>query len=382
MGSPQPRANSYARQLSRFNLSPSLRAIYTHPKTKPYTSPNTAQALQSIIARYPKMPFFIKPFFRKPLKLFAIDADTGKPIDPNVRAKTRVTYYELQNGSNGSQKLVAHKSASQVAKGGGEEEAKNSAKAAEEEGKKAGSKGGGSKKEDAPKDNAAKVEQKGNDAVWTPEEDEKLKAMKAENKSWKIISGEMGRAQHVLKTRFKEIGGAAENDQGKKEANGKGGEGQNDKEKQQGGKQGKKNKKSGDNNQQNDKQKKDTKKPTNEKPNGSKKEDSTKKPHSKKEETPRTSTNKTSSKTSHSNRNDNSNKETRFTISDWLTLQEDDMFSFGELQCLSELIGKDLGQSWQRVVAKFFDLTGRRIHPDDVREKFERMALMAEGRKG
>jgi hypothetical protein len=68
-------------------------------------------------------------------------------------------------------------------------------------------------------------------------------------------------------------------------------------------------------------------------------------------------------------------------MTDWLTLQEDDMFSFGELQCLSELIGKDLGQSWQRVAAKFFDLTGRRIHPDDVRDKFERMAVMAQGGK-
>jgi hypothetical protein len=69
-------------------------------------------------------------------------------------------------------------------------------------------------------------------------------------------------------------------------------------------------------------------------------------------------------------------------MTDWLTLQEDDMFSFGELQCLSELIGKDLSQSWQRVAAKFFDLTGRRIHPDDVRDKFERMAVMAQGGKG
>jgi hypothetical protein len=68
-------------------------------------------------------------------------------------------------------------------------------------------------------------------------------------------------------------------------------------------------------------------------------------------------------------------------MTDWLTLQEDDMFSFSELQCLSELIGKDLSQSWQRVAAKFFDLTGRRIHPDDVRDKFERMALMAQGGK-
>jgi hypothetical protein len=67
-------------------------------------------------------------------------------------------------------------------------------------------------------------------------------------------------------------------------------------------------------------------------------------------------------------------------MNDWLTLQEDDIFSFGELQCLSELIAKDLNQGWQRVAAKFFDLTGRRVHPDDVREKFESMAVAAQGK--
>jgi hypothetical protein len=383
------------------------------------------------------MPFFIKPFFRKPFKLFAIDADTGQPLDPNVHRRTRVTYYELAEGSNGSKKLVAHKSPSQITKEGGEAEGKAEAEAEakpaegegskkegggsrkegskKEEASKEGSKKEGSKKEDAPKEGSkkedapkegskkgdeAKVEQKGNDVAWTPEEDEKLKAMKAENKSWKIIAEEMGRAQHVLKARFKEIGGAAGNDQGKKNADGKG---QNDKEKQGGGgqgKQGRKGKKGGDHQQNNQK---DDKNNTNEKSNRDKKEEPSTKPSSKKEEESNKPTskpasiNKPTSKpasakpaskpasakpASISNSANAAANETRFTMTDWLTLQEDDMFSFGELQCLSELIGKDLSQSWQRVAAKFFDLTGRRIHPDDVRDKFERMAVMAQGGKG
>jgi hypothetical protein len=363
------------------------------------------------------MPFFIKPFFRKPFKLFATDADTGQPIDPNVHRKTRVTYYELANGSNGSKKLVAHKSPSNIAKeeGGEQGKAEAEAKPAEGEAKKEGSKKGdtakeGSKKEDAPKEGSkkegskkgeeAKVEQKGNDAAFTPEEDEKLKALKAENTPWRVIAEEMGRAQHLLKARFKEINSTAGDDQGKKDANGKGGEGgkgQNDKEKQNGGnggqgKQGKKGKKGGDNQQNN--QKNDNKNNTNEKSNQEKKESEKKPSSSKKEEESNKPTskpasiNKPTSKpasakpASISNSANAAANETRFTMTDWLTLQEDDMFSFGELQCLSELIGKDLSQSWQRVAAKFFDLTGRRIHPDDVRDKFERMAVMAQGGKG
>jgi hypothetical protein len=347
------------------------------------------------------MPFFVKPFFRKPFKVFAIDADTGQPIDPNVRTKTRVTYYELANSSNGSKKLVAHKSPSVIAKEGGEEGKAEEAKPAEGEAKKEGSKKGdtpkeGSKKDDAPKEGSkkedeAKPEQKGNDVTFTPEEDEKLKALKAENTPWRVIAEETGRAQHVLKTRFKEINITAGDDQGKKDANGKGaegGKGQNEKEKQNGGnggqgKQGKKGKKGGDNqqNQQNHQKKNDN----NDKSNQDKKEAEKKLESKKEEEKPKSSSSKPASIKPSSikpaSKSNNAANETRFTMTDWLTLQEDDMFSFGELQCLSELIAKDLGQSWQRVAAKFFDLTGRRIHPDDVRDKFERMAVMAQGGK-
>ncbi|CAD0055733.1 unnamed protein product [Aureobasidium pullulans] len=48
-----------------------------------------------------------------------------------------------------------------------------------------------------------------------------------------------------------------------------------------------------------------------------------------------------------------------------------DLFSFGELQALSELIGKDMEGMWHRVSAAFFGMTGRRIPAEDIKEKFE-----------
>ena len=66
----------------------------------------------------------------------------------------------------------------------------------------------------------------------------------------------------------------------------------------------------------------------------------------------------------------------RFTMNEWQTLQEDSLFSFGELQCLSELIMRDQSQTWLRIAAAFYDKTGRRVHPEDIREKFESMAAM------
>jgi hypothetical protein len=62
---------------------------------------------------------------------------------------------------------------------------------------------------------------------------------------------------------------------------------------------------------------------------------------------------------------------TAYTLATKPSLTEDDLFSFGELQALSELIGKDMEGMWQRVSAAFFGMTGRRIAAEDIREKFE-----------
>ncbi|EME87863.1 uncharacterized protein MYCFIDRAFT_75694 [Pseudocercospora fijiensis CIRAD86] len=68
--------------------------------------------------------------------------------------------------------------------------------------------------------------------------------------------------------------------------------------------------------------------------------------------------------------------EVRFTMGEWMTLQEDELFTFQELQLLSHIIMRDPSQSWLRVASSFHDKTGRRVHPDDIREKFEAMAAM------
>jgi hypothetical protein len=66
-----------------------------------------------------------------------------------------------------------------------------------------------------------------------------------------------------------------------------------------------------------------------------------------------------------------SSSRTAYTLATTPSLTEDDLFSFGELQALSELIGKDMHGMWQRVSAAFFGMTGRRIAAEDIRDKFE-----------
>lgn len=282
------------------------------------------------------MPFYIKPFFQKPFKLFAIDADTGKPLDPNVRRK--ITYYEVKNGSNGGKKLVAHKSPSN---------ATNKPEKAKAEDKPADA-----KPEEQKKDTGGSGRLKGPDVPFFAEEDEKLKALKGENTPWKQIAEEMQRAQHVLKNRWKEIGKQGGNNQGKKEDGGKKGN-NNGNNKQQGGGKGQQ-----DNNQNQNMGGKRDKNNDNKNANQNNKQE-------------KKAASKVGDKTQ-----DTSNNDTRFTMADWLTVQEDDMFSFGELRCLGALIATDPQMQWRRVAAKFFDLTGRRVHPDDVRDKFESMAAM------
>lgn len=68
--------------------------------------------------------------------------------------------------------------------------------------------------------------------------------------------------------------------------------------------------------------------------------------------------------------------ETRFTLHEWLTLQSDSLFTISELQCLSEIIMRDQSQTWLRIASVFYDKTGRKVHPEDIREKFEQMAGM------
>ncbi|GAB7325552.1 hypothetical protein MBLNU13_g09553t1 [Cladosporium sp. NU13] len=293
------------------------------------------------------MPFFVPPLLRKPFKIFAIDADTNQPIDPNVRTGTRVTYYEVQNSNNGSKRLVAHKTPSQKSKPAVE-----------------------AKKND------------GEDAPWTEEQDKTIIAMKGDNKTWAQIGLEVGRAKREVSARWKLINPnkGQDADAGKKDNGGGGSDkGQQNKggNNQGQGKGGKRNKggANNQNNNQNNNNNNQQKKKNENKQNNNKKDDKNKDQNNNQ----KSYSNKPAAK--QPSNTGNTTNEPRFTMNDWLTLQEDDIFSFGELQCLSELIAKDMNQGWQRVAAKFFDLTGRRVHPDDVREKFESMAVAAERKK-
>ncbi|TKA80153.1 hypothetical protein B0A49_00759 [Cryomyces minteri] len=60
----------------------------------------------------------------------------------------------------------------------------------------------------------------------------------------------------------------------------------------------------------------------------------------------------------------------KFSLEEWKVLNEDDVFSFKELQLLAAIMFKDVDEQCMRVASRFFDKTGRRIHPHDVREKF------------
>jgi len=195
------------------------------------------------------------------------------------------------------------------------------------------------------------------DKEWTAEEDAKLKEMKAQNKTWKEIEGEMGRPKYQLQARFKQIKDT--NDGGEADKKKDNGGDKADKKKDKGGEKADKKKDEGgidkaggggEGNKQ-DKQEKKSKQ---------------EKKQEKKQATKEATGAKAASKSG-------SRRETKFTMQEWTTLQEDELFTFGELQLLTELVKRDQDLFWLRIAANFYDKTGRRVHPDDVREKFEQM---------
>lgn len=109
-------------------------------------------------------------FFHKPFKLFAVDADTGESIDPNVLKRVRYRY-EVRDTTKVSKQVSSKK-----------EEAKPTTE---------------EKKDKGAKD--------GDDGDWTDEKDAMLKAMKSEGKSWAMIGEVMGKSKEQLVARWKEI---------------------------------------------------------------------------------------------------------------------------------------------------------------------------------
>jgi hypothetical protein len=55
-------------------------------------------------------------------------------------------------------------------------------------------------------------------------------------------------------------------------------------------------------------------------------------------------------------------------------LEEDDHYSQVELVLLCRLLHRDQKNLWARIASQFFDKTGRRIHPLDIKEKMTGVA--------
>ncbi|RMX81453.1 hypothetical protein D0867_02633 [Hortaea werneckii] len=305
----------------------------------------------------------------KPFRLIPIDADTGKPTDPNLGRKTYVTYYDVRKSKNGSKSIVAHKSASPSAASGNDKDgAKNAQKGENVNAGRKAQNGGGQGGEKKGAD--------GNKASESAEEDAKLKELKDTNTSWKDIAEQMNRQPQELKTRWGQIKPTVNEQkpqqQGKQNGKGK----QNQQPNQQGKKGGK---------PQTKEQEEAAAKKREER---QKKREEASKPVSlapapvPAPENPKNPT--TGSTKPAANLPTNAagagggggGDETRFTLSEWLTLQSDSLFTLSELQFLSELIMRDQNQTWLRIASLFYDKTGRKVHPEDIREKFERMAGM------
>lgn len=107
--------------------------------------------------------------------------------------------------------------------------------------------------------------------------------------------------------------------------------------------------------------------------NASEKKDDAKKEHAKQEDAkkPASGVKKSSKAGSVAGSVRSTRSSVKFSIREWRALQEDDFFSFDELQLLCQLIGKHGEASWLGIASAFHDKTGRRVHPDDIREKFE-----------
>ncbi|KAK5739080.1 hypothetical protein LTR17_005600 [Elasticomyces elasticus] len=280
-----------------------------------------------------------------PFRLVALDADTGKPLDSNIGRRTTVTYYDIKKDSNGKRSVVAHKPpVPSVHDEKGKDDDKN--KKNGNDGKNNNNNQGGNKNNPSNK-------------PFTDDEDAELKALVAKpDYKWKDIAKEMKRGQQTLKDRWKEIGDDTDPD------NRTGEEKKDDKkdEKKDGG--------GGETKGMTKKEKKAANKAEKEKAEAGRGGEEKKQQNGGKKDKSKTAA-KAPSKVGSAG-----GGEARFTMNEWLTLQEDSLFSFGELQCLSELIMRDQNQTWLRIAATFYDKTGRRVHPDDIREKFEEMATM------
>ncbi|KAI7277589.1 hypothetical protein KC345_g6520 [Hortaea werneckii] len=308
-----------------------------------------------------------------PRRLASIGSPSSKekPTDPNIGRKTYVTYYDVRKGKNGSKSIVAHKSASpSAASGNGKGGANAQGGETFNSGRKAQDGGGQSGKQ---------MGADGNKASEFAEEDAKLKELKDTNTSWKDIAEQMNRPVQELKTRWGQINPKANEQKQQQQGKGNGKGKQNQQNNQQGKQGGKPQTKEQEEaaakkREERQKRREEASKPTSLAPAPAASTKPASSPvHPK---NPTTKPTKPAANLPVTTNAADTGDETRFTLSEWLTLQSDSLFTISELQFLSEIIMRDQNQTWLRIASIFYDKTGRKVHPEDIREKFERMAGM------
>jgi hypothetical protein len=177
---------------------------------------------------------------------------------------------------------------------------------------------------------------------FTATQDAKLKAMKAEGKTWAEITKELGRSKQTLLNRYRQIKDDTDADKDKPNPEPKSNE-SNDKAKDAAHKDGKKH---------TDKQEKG--KDIKAQPAATAAKDAQKKTDQKKAD----------QKTTQAASN-------VAQVGSPTILEEDDMFTGEELWIIVQIMNHDTESTWKRISSRFADKTGRHVHPEDLREKFE-----------
>ena len=197
---------------------------------------------------------------------------------------------------------------------------------------------------------------------FTTEQDARLLEMKADGKStWKQIAAELSKSPNDLKKRFKELkaGGNADRggEGGDKEEGGGG-------DKDEGGGDGKSGGEGGGDNEEGGNERK-----------GGGGGDVVDEGTGKKKKDRKGKGKEKAVNVNKSGPVGETGAEPAFTLSEWRELTRDDEFSPEELQILADLVKKDREREWLRIASGFYDKTGRRVHEDDIKEKFAELKV-------
>lgn len=198
--------------------------------------------------------------------------------------------------------------------------------------------------------------------IFTSEQDAALLKMKEENKSWKDISTELNKPVWALKQRFKEL---------KKD------DGDGDGEKKEGGKDnskedGEKNSKKGEGKEAGasgkDKEGKDE--------NGKNKANTGKKQD--KGGTGRGEGKAEGNKADKDGENARGSgvADVKSSLAKWVVLGKDKRFTLADLEKLGDIATAERTEDWLKVSSRFYDITGRRVDAEDLKDKCEKLEMV------